>query len=166
MSSQSTMSVWLRRRMSPPVDWERRTNSCEITQSPRLLDFSMATSSMVAVPEPSSSTTVRSNSSPTARVSAPRCSKRRRFTSPVEMIWSASMLVTRVMGTNTRFFPRTSTTSPTTRGRVFNDGRLPGRSSTTTSRSRPRRSPRGSKTSRPISRATKILERFVLTRPA
>src|SRR6478736_2901669 len=91
-------------------------------------------------------------------VSAPRCSKRRRFTRPVQITWVWSIEVMRVMGTKTRFFPGTSTTMPTTCGAPW----VP-RDSTTTSRSRPSRSPSGSKTSRPRRRATKTRVGVVLT---
>jgi hypothetical protein len=82
------------------------------------------------------------------------------FTSPVVITCPASTLVTRVIGTNTRRRPGTSTTSPTTRGCC-----LPARNTTTTSRIRPTWSPMGSKTARPARRATKTLEGTPLTPP-
>ncbi|MGY4643272.1 hypothetical protein ACVW07_001105 [Cellulomonas sp. URHB0016] len=126
------------------------------TQSP-LRCSSIATSSIVAVPDPSTKSTVRSSSSPTTRVSNARCSNRRMFTRPVEMTCPASTEVTRVSGRNTRRRPATSTTSPTARGGPF------GRTSTTTSRTRPTWSPRGSKTMVPARRATNTLAPTLLT---
>ena len=147
-----------RRRHVLEEELTRETNSSVTPQSP-LRRCSMATSSMTASPLPSSRRTRRSKSSPTMRVSELRCSKRRRFTRPVEMICEASILRTRVMGMNTRFLPSTSTMMPTTMGSLPLAGRAPAmdaprpRLSTTTSRRRPRRSPKGSKTSRPRRRA-------------
>ena len=157
-SAQSMIRVSLRRsRLSGEREWPRRTKSLLTNQSPERCR-SMAMSSMVASPLPSARVTRRSNSSATTRVSAPRCSNRRRLTSPVQMTCVWSMEVIRVIGTNTRFLPGTSTTMPTTCGAP-----LVPRESTTTSRSRPRRSPNGSKTSSPRRRATNTRERFVLT---
>src|SRR4051794_8067143 len=134
----------------------RRTNSLEITQSP-LRWSSIATSSMLATPDPSRNSTVRSSSSPTARVSNARCSNRRMFTRPVEMTCPESIDVTRVRGRNTRRRLPTSTTSPTARGAPLR------RTSTTTSRTRPTWSPRGSNTLVPARRATKTLVPTLLT---
>ena len=68
-----------------------------------------------------------------------------------------SIAVTRVSGRNTRRRAATSTTSPTARGAPL------GRTSTTTSRTRPTWSPRGSNTLVPARRATNTLVPTLLT---
>ena len=74
--------VSLRRsRLSGEREWPRRTKSLLTNQSPERC-WSIAMSSMVASPLPSARVTRRSNISATTRVSAPRCSKRRRLTRP------------------------------------------------------------------------------------
>jgi len=144
----STRSVSPRRKESPrPPPVTRRTKSLVTAQS-RLRCCSIATSSMLARPEPSRNVTTRSRSWETTSVSLARCSKRRMFTRPVVMTAPGSIPVTRVSGTNTRRRPLTSTTSPTARGAPLSG------ISTTTSCTLPTSSPMGSKTDVPARRAT------------
>src|SRR5689334_4878999 len=82
------------------------------------------------------------------------------LTSPDVCTWPLSTLVTRVIGTKTRLRPSTSTTRPRTRG-----WRPSVRRVTTTSRTLPTWSPRGSKIGNPTRRATKTREGEVLTGP-
>jgi hypothetical protein len=112
----------------------------------------MARSSTVTSSPEERSLTTRSSISAITRDSVARCSNRRRLTSPVVITWPASMLVTRVIGRNTRRRPGTSTSSPTARGPV---SWVP--NTATTSRILPTASPSGSKTDRPARRATKTL---------
>src|SRR5690349_18889270 len=112
---------------------------------------------MVASPEPSLNTTLRPSISAMTRTSPPRCSKRRRLMSPVVMIWPPPIDVTRPIDTKTRRFPGISTMRPTTRGGSFL------RYTTRTSRTLPTRSPAGSKTAHPASRATKTLVALTTT---
>ena len=63
---------------------------------------SIATSSMVASPEPSASVTRRPSTSARIRVSLARCSKRRTLMRPVVMTWPEPTDTTRPMERNTR----------------------------------------------------------------
>ncbi len=72
------------------------------------------------------------------------------------MIWPPLIDVTRPIETNTRRLPGISTMRPTTRGGSFL------RYTTSTSRALPTRSPLGSKTGHPASRATKTLVALTL----
>ncbi|GLI31915.1 hypothetical protein BCONGLO52_27560 [Brachybacterium conglomeratum] len=76
-----------------------------------------------------------------------RFSKRRTFSTPVEITWPGEMEVTRVIGRNTRRFAATSTTNPTARALLRVCG------TTTTSRTVATASPIGSKTEVPTSLA-------------
>ncbi len=72
----------------------RRTKSSLTAHSPGPLS-SIATSSMVAVPELSTKVTSRPSTSAITRTSPPRCSKRRMLMRPVVMTWPDPKLVTR-----------------------------------------------------------------------
>src|SRR3954451_11993759 len=108
----------------------------------------MATSSMVASPEPSARVTRRPSTSARIRVSLARCSKRRTLMSPVVMTCPEPTDTTRPIERNTRRRPGISTTKPTTRGGAAL------RYTTTTSRTLPSRSPSRSNTTQPARRAT------------
>ena len=149
-SSGRTMSVSPRRRPRGPE--EARWTNRRVTFQSLLRSGSMATSRMVTRPEPSRRVTTRSSSSPTTRVSALRCSKRRILTRPVVMTWPGLMAVTRDRGRKTRRRPETSMTKPTARG----SPRM--RMRTMTSWTLPTGSPIGSKTVVSTRRATKTLD--------
>ena len=151
----STRTVSPRRRprremLRVPPD-SLRANTLTMNQS-RLRSCSMARSSNAASNVSSGvwTTMLRSNSSAITSVSMARRSNRRMLTRPVVMTCPASTLVTRVIGTNTRRRPATSTTRPITRGALRR-----GLKCTTTSETRPTGSARGSNTLSPARRATK-----------
>ncbi len=150
-ADHSTVSASPRRRSGPPRPL--RTNTLSICQSLRAGSCTSPTSSTVTVSPDSTRVTLRSSSSPRTSVSAGRCSKRRMLSTPVVTTWPDSTPVTRVMGRKMRRRLTTSTTSPSTPG-----GRPPIRSSVTTSRTRPTRSPFGSKTATPDRCETKTRE--------
>ena len=134
-----------RRNPCPPF----RTKSCDTSQSCARF-CSTAMSSTETCSPTAISSTVRSRISAVTSVSFGRCSKRRRFTVPVTMIWPVSILVTLVIGTKMRLRGCTSTTRPVSLG-----GLLPLRSTTMASRTLPSWSPLGSNTPIPAKRAKK-----------
>ena len=123
-----------------------------LTDQSRVRSCWIATSCTVTCSSVSSRVTRLSSSSPSTRVSPARCSKRRMLSRPVVTTAPASMLVTRVIGQKMRRRGCTSTTRPSTRGAW-----LPCRRATTTSRTLPTWSPRGSNTAMPARRAMKTL---------
>ena len=141
-AEETSVAAWRTKTLTPS---HSRRGPCSIARSSTMAVAKPASTASGAV-----TVTVRSKSSAATSTSLVRCSKRRMLTSPVVMTAPASIEVTRVIGTKTRRRPGTSTTRPMTRG----CGRL-AENITTTSRTRPTGSPSGSKTARPVRRATK-----------
>ena len=113
-SPTSTVKVSPLRSPRRPVTG--RCTNRRVTFQSWLRSFSMHTSRISTVPDPSRRVTRLSKSSPTTRVSSERWEKRRTLSTPVVITAPGSMAVTRERGTNTRRRPGTSTTSPTARG--------------------------------------------------